>query len=194
MVPRDISEGLWQDLAADSFHHNNAEYLLIADSFSKYPFLYKMSSKAADPIVKKMKSLISQYGSPKRLTTDNGLPFSLEAFKKVLKDHHIDHITSSPHYPKSSRFIECQIKTTKTALSTSRMAWQSIDLLLNIRSQPIGPHLPSHREILHNRTKDHPGSPSQPVDMEHIQSYHMTRKLYKKKTTIKDRMLSHYKS
>ena len=55
MLPRDIPEGPWQYLAADFFHHNNAEYLIIAESCSKYPFLYKISSKAADPIVKKIK-------------------------------------------------------------------------------------------------------------------------------------------
>ena len=42
------------------------------------------------------------------------------------------------------------------------------DLLLNIRAQPIGPHLPSSREILHNRTEERPGKPSQPVNMEDI--------------------------
>ena len=96
MLPRDIPEGPWQDLAADFFHYNNAEYVLIADSFSKYPFLYKISSKAAKPIIKKIKSLISQYRYPKRLTTYSGPPFSSVAFQKFLQHHHTDHITSSP--------------------------------------------------------------------------------------------------
>ena len=47
MIPRDIPEGPWQDLAADFFHHNNTDYILITDTFSKYPFLYKVSSKAS---------------------------------------------------------------------------------------------------------------------------------------------------
>ena len=67
MLPRDIPEGPWQDLEADFFQHNNSEYLLIADRFSKYPFLYKVSSKAAEQITLKLKSLISQYGPPRRL-------------------------------------------------------------------------------------------------------------------------------
>ena len=54
MLPKDIPEGPWQDLATDFFHHNKAEYLLIADSFNKYPFLYKISSKTYDSIVKKI--------------------------------------------------------------------------------------------------------------------------------------------
>ena len=64
MIPRDIPEGPWQDLAADFFHHNNSDYLLITDTFCKYPFLYRVTSKAAEPIILKVKSLISQYGPP----------------------------------------------------------------------------------------------------------------------------------
>ena len=88
LLPRDIPEGPWQDLAADFFHHNNVEYLLIADSFSKYLFLYKISSKAADPVIKKIKSLISQYGPLKRPTADNGPPFSSKAFKTFTRPIH----------------------------------------------------------------------------------------------------------
>ena len=157
MIPRDIPEGPWQDLAVDFFHHNNTEYILITDTFSKYPFLYKVSSKAAEPVTKRIKSLISQYGPPKTLSTDNGLPFSSEAFAQFISKEHIEHITSSPLYPRSNGFIECQIKTIKTALPTCQESKQSIeDLLLNIRTQPIGPHLPSPREILHNRTEECP--------------------------------------
>ena len=55
MSPREFPESPWQDLTADFFHNNNTEYHLIVDSFSKHQFLYKNSSKAADPIAKKIK-------------------------------------------------------------------------------------------------------------------------------------------
>ena len=148
MIPQDIPEGPWQDLAADIFHHNNTEYILITDTFSKYPFLYKVSSKAAEPVTKRIKSLISQYGPPKTVSTDNGPPFSSEAFAQFMSKEHIEHVTSSTLYPRSNGFIECQIKTIKTALSTCQESKQSVeDLLLNIRTQPIGPYLPSPRNI-----------------------------------------------
>ena len=57
-LPQDIPEGPWQDLVADFFHHNNSEYLLIADTFCKYPFLYKLSSKTAEAVTHKIKTLI----------------------------------------------------------------------------------------------------------------------------------------
>ena len=72
--------------------------------------------------------------------------------QKFLASQYIDHITSSPLYPKSNGLIERQIKTVKTALDTANSSGKSLDdLLLSLRSMPIGPHLPSPREILHNR-------------------------------------------
>ena len=155
MLPRDVPDSPWQELAADFFTHNHKEYLLIADTFSKYPFVYQTSSKTAESIIKKLQNLISQYGPPKRFFSDNGPPFSSKAFQKFLASQYIDHITSSPLYPKSNGFIEWQIKTIKTALATANSSGKSLDdLLLSLRSMPIGPHLPSPREILHNRTQD----------------------------------------
>ena len=173
MIPMDIPEGPWQDLAADFFHHNS-DYLLIADTFCKYPFLYRVTSKAAEPVTIKLKSLISQYGPLRSLSTDNGPPFSSETFANFMQQHHIEHIMSSPLYPKSNGFIERQIKT---ALSTGHDSKLPIeDILLNIRTQPIGPNLPSPQEILHNCIEACPGKPSTPVDMEAVRDYLITKK------------------
>ena len=181
MLSRHIPEGPWKYLAADFFHHNISEYLLIANTFCKYPFLYKISSRAAEPITLKFKSLISQYGPPRRLSTDNGPPFSSETFAKFMQQEHTEHITSSPHYPKCNRFIERQIKTIKTALSTGQASkLPTKNILLNLRAQPIGPNLPSPQEILHNCIEECPGKPSQPVDMEAVRNYLITKRTSQK--------------
>ena len=139
MLPRDVPDSPWQELTADFFTHNHKEYLLIVDTFGKYPFVYQISSKTAESINKKLQNLISQYGPPKRLYSDNGPPFSSKAFQKFLTSQYIDHITSSPLYPKSNGFIEWQIKTIKTALATASSSGKSLDdLLLSLRSTPIG--------------------------------------------------------
>ena len=155
MLPRDVPDSPWQEIAADFFTYNHREDLFTADTFSKYPFIHQTSSKTADSIIKKLQNLISQYGPPKRFFSDNGPPFSSEVFKEFLASQYTDHTTSSPHYPKSNGFIERQIKTIKTALDTAKSSGKSLDdLLLSLRSMPIGLHLPSPREILYNRTQD----------------------------------------
>ena len=51
MLPRDIPEAPWQDLAADFFNFKGKEYLLIADTFSKYPFASRMTTKTAETVI-----------------------------------------------------------------------------------------------------------------------------------------------
>ena len=128
-------------------------------------------------VISRIEQLISQYGYPFSLSTDNGPPFSSEAFAKFLAKNKIDHITSSPHYPKSNGYIERQVKTTKTALTTAEASAKTLDkILLHIRSTPIGPDLPSLREILHNLTEDRPGKPSWPVNFGQIRNYLISQK------------------
>ena len=182
MLPRDVPDSPWQESAADFFTHNHKEYLLIPDTFSKYPFVYQTSSKTAESITKKLQNLISQYGPPKRFFSDNGPSFSSKAFQKFLASQYIDHIISSPLYPKSNGFIKQQIKTIKTALATANSSGKSLDdFLLGLRSMPIGLHLPSPREILHNRTQDQPGQPSHPVDFEEVRNYLIVQKSTQKR-------------
>ena len=82
-------------------------------------------------------------------------PLFFESLPKVSsipvhRSHHLITLT-----PKCNGFIERQIKTIKTALPTANSSGKSLDeLLLSLRSMPIGPHLPSPREILHNKTQD----------------------------------------
>ena len=83
MLHRDVSDSPWQDLAADFLTYNQKEYFLIADTFSKYLFIYQTSFKSAESIIKKLQNLISQYGPLKRFFSDNGPPFSSETPPKV---------------------------------------------------------------------------------------------------------------
>ena len=113
MIPRDVPVVPWQDLTTDFFTFKNKEYLLVAYIFSKYPFTFKISTKTADTIICKFMQLFSQYVTPKSLTTNNRPPFASETFAKFMLIQRVDHITTSPHYPKSNGFIDRQVKTIK---------------------------------------------------------------------------------
>ena len=177
LLPWDVLHSPWQDLATDFFQFNNKEYLLISNVFSKFPFIFKVTTKTADMVISRLEQLISQYGYSFSLSTDNGPPFSSVTFAKFLTKNKIDHITSLLHYPKSNGYIECQVKTIKTAPATAEASGKTLDkVLLNIRSTPIGSNLPSPQEILHNCTEDRPGKPSQPVNFEQIRNYLIIQK------------------
>ena len=114
-----------------------------------------MTTKTAEIVIQKFTQLFPQYGNPKSLTTDNGPPFSSEVFAQFMRMQRVEHITSSPHYPKSNGFIERQVKTMKTALATATTSGKTLDdVLLSLRSSPLGPNLPSPQRntpLLHRR-------------------------------------------
>ena len=177
MLPCDIPDGPWEEIAADYFTHSNKDYLLIADPFSKYPFIFKVHSKTSDSIVHCLQDLFSQFGTPTHFHSNNRPPFSSEPFSCFLTSLGINHITSSPLYPKSNGFRERQIKTIKTSLTTAKSSGISTDhLLQTLFSTPIGPNLPSPHEILLNHTNYRPGKPSTPVDLEPVRDYLITKK------------------
>ena len=87
MLPRDIADGHWQDILADYMTHKSHEYLIIWYAFSKYPFVYKVSSKSAQSLRAYQLELISQYGPPVSLSTDNGPPFASDELTEFLMSH-----------------------------------------------------------------------------------------------------------
>ena len=99
MFPRDVPNGSWQDIAVDYLTHQGKEYLLSCDVFSKYPFLYMVATKSTQFLCAHLLELTSQYGLPSLLSTDNGHPFASEELTQFLLHHHIEHSTSSSHFP-----------------------------------------------------------------------------------------------
>ena len=115
------------------------------------------------------------------LATNNGPPFSSEPFAQFMSNQRVEHITSSPHYPKSNGFIERQVKTMKTSLATAITSGKTLDdVLLSLRSTPVRSNLPSPREILHNHTNECLGHPLHPVDYEQVRNYLLDKKVTQK--------------
>ena len=98
-----------------------------------------------------------------------------------MSNQRVEHITSTPHYPKSNRFIERQVKTMKTSLSTATTSGKTLDdVLLSLRSTPIGPNLRKPREMLHNHTEECSRHPLHPVDYEQVRNYLLDKKATQK--------------
>ena len=125
-----------------------------------------------------LQELISHYRLLCVLHTNNGPPFASDELVQFLQCNHIDHITSSPLYPRSTGFIECQVQTIMTALSTTQESCKSPeDLLLDLQSTLIGSNMPSVWEILLNGTFQHPSNPLTPVNMECVHNYLVSQTL-----------------
>ena len=99
MLPHDVPDGPWKEIATNYFTHSNKDYLLITDTFSKSPFIYSIHSKTHNSLIQCLQDLFSQFGMPLYFFSDNGPPFSSEPFSSFLTSLGIEHITSSPLYP-----------------------------------------------------------------------------------------------
>ena len=106
MEPIDTPSIPWHTISADLFTHQNNRYLLIADYHSKYPIVEKLNDMSSQAVTYLMDKIIGLFGVPNTIITDNGPEFIGQSFQKIIKQHHINHITSSAHYPRSHEFIE----------------------------------------------------------------------------------------
>ena len=62
-------------------------------------------------------------------------------------------------------------------LNTAQTAKKPLEeVLWDLRLTPIRPNIPLPHEILHNWTFQHPGRPSQPVNMERVRNYLLSHK------------------
>ena len=141
----------WHTIGADLFGLNGSEYLVVADYYSKYPFVRNIPSGQSNSstVVKIMRQLFSKQGIPEVVRTDNGLHFNGQTFQEFARDLGFKHITSSPHYPRSNGFIESQVKSVKSALLKWKMTKSDPDMsLLCLRATPVDHKLPSPAELL----------------------------------------------
>ena len=165
MLPQDNPDSPWQEKVADYFQHNGKEYWLISNLFSKYPLLFHILSKSSQSLVQNLNDIVTQYGPPNVLYSNNRPPFMTEGFERFLQRKLIDHITFSLHFHHSYGFIERQVKrctictwhkafhTLKTTLTIAQDAGTSHEtLLLELWSTPIALKMPLSQEILHNCT------------------------------------------
>ena len=150
--PHNVPSYPWQRLGCDLFDYGGAQYLLAADYYSKYPIVRKLSSTTSAAIINHLKSIFAEHGIPESLVSDDGPQYSSKEFAAFCDQWGINHITSSPVYPKSNGFIERMVQTVKNLLRKSEAAGQDPYLaLLSYRATPVDSNLPSPAKLLNNR-------------------------------------------
>jgi transposase InsO family protein len=153
LIQTEVPPRPWHTIATDLFYLNGEEYLLIADYYSKFPFVRKLPKQSTSrSVIEQMKQIFSEHGVPKVVRSDNGPHYDAQVFKDFAEQYDFQHITSSPHYPQSNGFIEAQVNAAKKALlkaqSTKTDPYMA---LLCLRATPIDCKLPSPAEILLGR-------------------------------------------
>eukprot|EP00794_Sanderia_malayensis_P013263 gene13263-14630_t len=100
-----------QKVASDLFDYKGSVYLLLADYYSKFPIVRKLTSSTSAAIINHLKSIFAEHGMPETLVSDNGLQYASAEFKQFCSVWNVSHNTSSPSYPRSNGFIERMVQT-----------------------------------------------------------------------------------
>ncbi|XP_071499791.1 uncharacterized protein [Diadema antillarum] len=117
------------------------------------PFFRRLPSRCtSSAVIRLTKAIFSEQGIPDRVISDNGPHFAGDEYKRFSQVWGFNHITSSPHYPRSNGQVERTIQTVKLTLSTAREGRQDEYLaMLSLRSTPIDNNLTSPAEVLYRR-------------------------------------------
>ena len=142
----------WTKLATDLFHFEGHSYLLIVDYTSQFPVMRKLTSMMAHHIVNHIKQIFAEYGWPDTLISDNGPCYASEIFKGLMAEYHINHITSSPHYPQSNGLDEKYVQIVKNLFHKAKEEGQDLyKCLMTYRKTPLSSTLQSPMQILSKR-------------------------------------------
>ena len=143
----------WTKLATDPFHFEGQSYLLLVDYMSQFPIVRRLASMTAHQIADHFKQIISEYGWPETIISDNGPCYASKAFKKLMKEYNVNHVTSSPHYPQSNGLAEKYIQIVKNLFHKAKEEGQDLHkCLMTYRNTPLSSTLQSPMQMLLNRT------------------------------------------
>ena len=143
----------WHTKGTNLFYLDEDEHLLIADYYTKYPFVSKIpkaqsTSKCAVAIIKQ---IFSEHGILLIVRSNNG-PHFQGHYHRLSTEYGFKHVTCSPNYPKSNGFIESQVKIVKRVLEKAQRSNSDPNIaLLCLRSAPVDNKLPSPAELLLGR-------------------------------------------
>ena len=91
-------------------------YLVMVDSFSKWPEIYKCKHPTARNTIKALDEVFSCFGVPNTVVSDNGTMFTGKEFKDYCYSLAIEHIMTPAYNPRSNGQAEGFVYLFKRAL------------------------------------------------------------------------------
>ena len=104
----------WVRIHVDFAGHIKGQmYLIVIDSYSKWLEIIPTDSATAEVTIRALREIMSRWGLPLMMVSDNGPCFKAYEFVEFCKHNHIKHITVSPHHPASNCLAERAVQIFK---------------------------------------------------------------------------------
>jgi len=142
LIMSELPKAPWTELSMDFYTFPDLkELLVVIDDYSRYPVVAEVSSTAFRFVEKALSGILSEFGVPVRIRTDNGPPFNGKDFAAFAAKMGFEHRTVTYAWPEANglveRFMRSLSKVIRTA-SASGVHWltQVNDFLRNYRATP----------------------------------------------------------
>ena len=149
LIPHDVPKHAWHTLATDLLHWNGTEYMLIADFYSKFPIIQKLTNKSSSTTINHLKGIFDEHGIPERLISDNGPQYSSKEFRVFSAKYGFDYVKSSPLYPRSNGLIGRTVQIVKKLFTKLKEGG------VESYSENVGPGQ-GHKQSKHAEIVQHP--------------------------------------
>ncbi|XGW15782.1 hypothetical protein V3C99_001323, partial [Haemonchus contortus] len=107
-------------------------YLVVVDSYSKWPEIIEMTSISASQTVKELKKMFARYGIPQTIVSDNGTQFTSEQFRMMCEEGGITHVKIAPYHPQSNGQAERFVDTLKRGIKKLKGEEKPSEETLNV--------------------------------------------------------------
>lgn len=140
----ELPEKPWANLSADFCGPLPSGDILfvITDEYSRYPVVEIIKSDSASTVIPVLDKVISIFGIPKVIKTDNGPPFNSHAFRQYAENTGFEHRRVTPLWPRANAqaesFNKPMMKTIKTAHVEGK-SWKQ-ELFKFLRQYRATPH------------------------------------------------------
>ena len=115
-ITQEIPPFPWHTLATDIFYWKRMDFLIVADVFSKYFLVRKLTNSSSAAICAEIATIVTKLGLPHVIRGDNGPCYNSKEFQQMLQRYNITYQTSSPHHPRSNGFVERMVGVAKTLM------------------------------------------------------------------------------
>ncbi|XP_048481264.1 uncharacterized protein K02A2.6-like isoform X1 [Plutella xylostella] len=131
--PWPIPPSPWYRIHADFLGpFNNKMFLVVVDSYSKWPEVFEMSNITSGRTIEAFKHIFARYGFPVHLVTDNGRSFTSSEFRDFIKMAQIKHTFSAPYHPATNGAAERFVETFKSAITKIKEGGNSLAYAINL--------------------------------------------------------------
>ena len=109
----------------------------------------KLPSLTSSAVCKEISNIFTEFGKQYIIRSDNGPCYASKEFKELIELFHVQHVTSSPHFPQSNGFAEAMVNIAKKLMAHSTLQEKPWNFgFMDHRCTPLTKNIPSTLELL----------------------------------------------